>query len=137
MSLHHNARACAVHSVLPGAAKARNPTVRQFIGVFAEVPDISLFVLSEPIKRVFGKFAIGEDLVVNFNAGDSVNQLRVSGHRERSLDKALGRRAFVNVGRPGLQRQVRIVNMSSQVRGVDRGIVRSATQFLAIFGYAR
>src|SRR5882762_10058278 len=68
MGLHHNPRTCPVYSALPGSAQAGNTAVRQLIGVFAEVPDVSLLVLSEPIERVFGEFTVDENLVVHFDA---------------------------------------------------------------------
>ena len=67
---------------------------------------------------------------MDFNAGDSVNELGVRSHGERGLDEALRRRALVDVCRARFQRQVRIVDIRGEVCGIDGGIVRSAAQFL-------
>ena len=127
MSLHHNARACAVHPTLPGAAQAGHPTTHQLIGVFAEVPDISVLVLSEPIERIFSEFAVDKDLVVNFDAGDSVNELRVSGNNELGVNKALRSRPLVYVSCSRFQGEVGIIDSSGEIGGIDCGIVWPAT----------
>ena len=68
---------------------------------------------------------------MNFNAGDSINELRIRGDGELVPDKALGRRTLVDVSRSRFKRHVRIVDVGGEVRGVDCRIIRFRTQLLA------
>jgi hypothetical protein len=103
--------ACAVHPGLPGAPQAGNASINKLIGVFTEVPDISFPVLSEPIERVFGEFAIGKYLVVALDGDDSINDFRIGGHGERGPYETLGRRALVNVRCSRFERHIGIVDV--------------------------
>jgi hypothetical protein len=71
----------AVHSRLPGALSADDIAVRvEFLGVLAEIANVSSLVLCVPIECVLGKYAVDiKDVVDNSRAhalnGDVLNFL--------------------------------------------------------------
>src|SRR5215467_1885864 len=130
MSFHHNAGAGAIYSALPGATDTGNPAIDKLVGVFAEVPDVSVFILSEPVERIFGELAIGKDLIVNFDACHSINEFCVSSYGKLGVNKPRRSRTFVNVSCSRLQREIRVIDGGGVVVRVDCGIVWTAAYFL-------
>ncbi len=130
MRFHHDPWTRTVDPAGPGTTQTGHSAVDEFVRVFAEVPDVSVLVLSKPIERVFGKFTIGGDLVVDLNARHSIDELRVRRYGKLGVNESLGSWAFIDISRSGLQREVRIVDVGAEVVGIDEGLVRTAANFV-------
>ena len=67
---HDNSRLVAVDTSHEGAVNGGDQAILKLVGVFAEVPNVAISVLSEPIERIFGQFAVRGDCIMDFSAGD-------------------------------------------------------------------
>src|SRR5206468_6823956 len=78
-------------SDLEGAVNGGDQAILKLVGVFAEVPNVAISVLSEPIERIFGQFAVRGDCIMDFSAGDPEDHPCIARHRELIVFKTLGR----------------------------------------------
>src|SRR5205085_737079 len=78
---HEDAGLSAVNAGRPGALGAGDATVRvQFGGVLAEVPDVAARVLAVPVDRALAEAASQVEPVVDDDAGDAGDRLRLVCH---------------------------------------------------------
>ena len=82
-----------------GAVNGGDQAILKLVGVFAEVPDIALSVLSEPIERIFRQLAVRPDCIVNFDAPNSEDHSSTVRHGELIVFKTLRGLALVDEGR--------------------------------------
>ena len=55
---HDDSRLVAVDPSHEGAVNGGDQAILKLVGVFAEIPDVAISVLGEPIERIFRQFAI-------------------------------------------------------------------------------
>jgi len=92
VSFHDGSRLVAVDPSHKGAGNGGDQAILKLVGVFAEIPDVVICVLGEPIERIFRQFAIRRDRIVDFDARDAQDHPRIARHGELVVFKTLGAR---------------------------------------------
>ena len=123
---HQDARLRAIDSGLEGTVGIHGDAVHILRGGFAAVPDVAVEVLREPVECVLGDDAIHGDGVAHHRAGNTADQLDVTGRS----DADVFRRGAVDQRLAGNDRQERIrrhaaadIRRVHEVRGLERGII--------------
>ena len=99
MGFHDNSRLVAIDPSHEGAVNGSDQAILKLVGVFAEVPDVAISVLGEPIERIFRQLAVRPDCIVNFDAPNSEDHSSVVRDGELIVFKTLGGLALVDEGR--------------------------------------
>ena len=99
MGFHDNSRLVPVDTCREGAVDRGDQTILQLVGVFAEIPDVAISVLSEPIECILRQFAVHSDRIVNFDTRDAEDHPGIARHRELIVFKTLGGMTLVDEGR--------------------------------------
>jgi hypothetical protein len=106
---HDDARFVAIDAGRKGSGQSDKAAIDQFPGVFAEIPNIAVLVLSEPIQRVFRQDAVEINDVMHLNAFHSLNHFRLVRDDKFIVLETIHCLAFVNQRPPGRQWKIGIV----------------------------
>src|SRR4030095_1144090 len=70
MGFHDDSRLVVVAPRGEGALDGGDQSILKLLSIFAEIPNVALFVLGVPIQRIFRENPVNSDGVMNFDAGD-------------------------------------------------------------------
>src|SRR5207253_7441752 len=112
---HEDARPCTLDAGAPGAVGVRHVSALvELGGVLAEVPDVALHVLAEPLGSAFAEVAAQVQPVLDDDARDAVDLPRSMGDEEDVASRLAVLDAAVDVGGAGLERVPGVVDPGAE-----------------------
>src|SRR5437588_11730492 len=130
MPLHDDPGFITIYAGGEAAFHGHRPSILEFSGAFAKVPNVALVILCIPVERIFREFAIEINYVVYFSAGDAEDDLGFARNDEIVVKETILGVPFVNEGLAGWQRKERIGHVAYEIGRVDDRIVSVGPEFL-------
>src|SRR5262249_44082130 len=116
MRFHNDAGFCAIDSRKESAIDRCDQSVLKFMGSFAKIPDIAVFILRKKIYRILRQLAVQVNRVTDDRAGHSVNHALGVSHGDFIVLESIRSLSLIDKGCAGDQGIKGVVDFRNEIR---------------------